>query len=360
MHDIVIVGGGPAGLTAAIKAGTEGLSALVIERDLIGGRPVQSPLIENVPGWPEGIDGPTLFGRMREQAEKFGATFVTGEAVIGMHRLTPADQEPHLGLTTMDGQGYAAYKGRSVVLAMGEVTPRLEALEPFVGRGVDYSCDAALLDQHAGQHVVLVGGGNSCAQLGLAIAETDAKSVTIVSRSPIATTTSMYLRQRLAGSRVKVVIGEVEKAYGRWDYGGAYDGGDVERLHAVKVVRGPNFAKTVEADQTYVYITGVPPTGWFPGALNEQGYVLTGVDVPWQTWTEPEPGRDPYPHETSIPGVFAAGDVRAGSTGGITVALGEGTQAFQWIKREYLPGLEQGPSTGAQCISPEREEALRA
>jgi thioredoxin reductase (NADPH) len=334
MYDIVIVGGGPAGLTAAIKAGTEGLSTLVIERDRIGGRPVQSPLIENVPGWPQGISGPLLFERMHAQAEKFGAQFAQGESVIGLIK-RPQDGLIHV-TTQLSRDVYDDYLGRSAILAMGEITPKLEALKEYEGRGVDYSCDAAMLDRHAGQNVCLVGGGNSCAQLALALEKTDAKKVTIITRSPMTDTTSLYLRSRLANSRVKIVVGEVEKAYG--------PNGDIV---AVKVVRGPKFAKTVEADQVYVFITGVPPTGWFSGAKTEQGYILTGIDAALA-----DPGRvgewadrDPYPQETSIPGVFAAGDVRAGATGGITVAFGEGTQAFQWIKREYLPALDREEAT---------------
>ena len=328
-YDIAIVGGGPAGLTAAIKAGTEGLSAVLLERGPeVGGRALSSPLIENVPGFPAGVDGPEFYGRLADQARKFGSEIRTGTTVEALMRLGNT-----ITLQTRIGRDeYKTVLARSVILATGEITPRLDALLPYEGRGVDYSCDAALLDQHAGQHVVLVGGGNSCAQLGLAIAETDAKSVTIVTRSPMSQTTSMYLRQRLGNSRVKVVVGEVEKAYGvhRIEQ-------DDERIHAVKVVRGERFTKTVEANQVYVFITGVPPTGWFPGAKNALGYVLTGHDVPVEDWPL---DRHPYPQESSVPGVFVAGDVRAGATGGITVALGEGTQAFQWIKREYLPGLD--------------------
>jgi len=331
VHDIVIVGGGPAGLTAAIKAGTEGLSALVIERDRIGGRPVQSPLIENVPGWPEGITGPDLFDRMHRQAEKFGAEFVTGETVIGLTRVT--QPEPRLVVSTQAGrETFGTYEGRSVIVAGGEITPKLDALTPFEGRGVDYSCDAAMLDQHAGQHVVLVGGGNSCAQLALALEKTDAKTVTIITRTPMQATTSLYLRSRLANSRVRIIVGEVERATSVTVLPGEFT-----KIATLKVVRGENFTRTLKADQVYVFISGIPPTGWFPGALDAQGYILTGTDA-HEDWPLAE--RHPLQQETSIPGVFAAGDIRAGATGGITVAFGEGTQAFQMIKRHYLPALD--------------------
>lgn len=322
MYDIIVVGGGPAGLTAAIKAGTEGLRTLVLERgENVGGRPYQSPLIENVPGWPEGVSGPELFGRLRDQALKFGAEIHTGSAVLGVFR------GPHSIRANVDGDG--SYTGRSVILAMGEVTPKLDALRPFEGRGVDYACDAALLDQHAGQHVVLVGGGNSCAQLALALADTDAKTVTVVSRSPLLQTVSLYLRSRLASSRINVVVGEVARGIARVSMDGMMLGG-------IEVEHRKGSGVTLKADQVYVFIGGVPPTGWFSGALDAHGYILTGHDVPLEDWPL---DRHPYPQESSIPGVFVAGDVRAGATGGITVAFGEGTQAFQWIKREYLPSL---------------------
>jgi thioredoxin reductase (NADPH) len=192
-----------------------------------------------------------------------------------------------------------------------------------------------MLDRHAGEHVVLVGGGNSCAQLALALdkPEVGAKSVTIITRSLMTETTSLYLRSRLAQSNVKVIVGEVEKAYGAehkvWD--------DQFFVNRLKIVRGERFAKTIKADQVYVFISGIPPTGWFAGALDASGYILTGHDVPVEDWPL---SRHPLPQETSIPGVFAAGDIRAGATGGITVAFGEGTQAFQHIKRTYLPELE--------------------
>jgi thioredoxin reductase (NADPH) len=333
LYDIAIVGGGPAGLTAAIKAGTEGLSAVVLERGPeVGGRALQSPLIENVPGWPEGVSGPEFYGRLRDQVRKFGGEIRTRTSVEAITRI-----RDELWVATRQEEGdepFHTVRARSAILAMGEITPRLEALQPYEGRGVEYSCDAVTLHEHRGERVTLVGGGNSCAQLGLALAEHGAK-VTIITRSPMAQTTSMYLRQRMASAdRLSVIVGEVTRGY---DANG--------RLHALKVERGETFAKTVETDHVYVFITGVPPTGWFPGLLNEQGYILTGADVARTLdWTLE---RDPYPQETSIPGVFAAGDVRAGATGGVTVALGEGTQAFQWIKREYLPSLTEEVLTHA-------------
>lgn len=329
MHDIAVIGGGPAGLTAAIKAGTEGLSVVVLEKSgTLGGRPFQSPLIENVPGWPEGIAGPYLFDRMVEQAEKFGADLRTHRPVIGLMRLSD-----HIAISLAPPHGTIA--ARSVIVAVGEVTPRLDALRPYEGRGVEYACDATTLHEHAGQHVMLVGGGNACAQLALALADKGAKRVTIIGRSDPAQTTSMYLRQRMAqDKRIAFIHGEVTSAHGD------------DRLSRVSVaVKQGKIG--LRPDHTYVYVTGVPPTGWFPGAKTADGYVLTGNDVPQEDWPLYRAGddgitylkRSPYPQESSIPGVFVAGDARAGATGGITVAFGEGTQAFQWIKREYLPGL---------------------
>lgn len=337
MYDIAIIGGGPAGLTAALKAGTEGLSTVVIEKDRIGGRPVQSPLIENVPGFPGGVTGPELFARLEQQARNFGATFAKG-TVIGVTRIDFPGAPAYLTVSTQTGrETYDSFDARSVIIAAGEITPKLDALTAFEGRGVDYSCDAALLDRHAGEHVVLVGGGNSCAQLALALdrPEIGAKSVTIITRSLMTETTSLYLRSRLANSNVKIIVGEVDKAYGPLRSDGSFAPDSAVR--SLKVVRGERFTKTIKADQVYVFIGGIPPTGWFPGALDASGYILTGHDVPVEDWPLE---RHPWPQESSMPGVFAAGDIRAGATGGITVAFGEGTQAFQWIKREHLPSLD--------------------
>src|SRR5690242_13966257 len=208
MYDIAIIGGGPAGLTAAVKAGSEGLSAVVLEKSgTLGGRAYQSPLIENVPGWPDGIDGPTLYDGLARQAVKFGTELHRHQPVTGLFRFSDI-----IGVMTPS----RTYKARSVIIAVGEVTPKIDALRPFEGRGVEYACDATTLHEHAGQHVMLVGGGNSCAQLALVLAERGARKVTILTRSVMDQTTSMYLRQRLAQKRdiVKVVQGEVSSAHG--------------------------------------------------------------------------------------------------------------------------------------------------
>jgi thioredoxin reductase (NADPH) len=333
VYDLAIIGAGPAGLTAAIKAGSEGLSVVVLEKSgTLGGRAYQSPLIENVPGFPEGVSGPVLFDSLTAQADKFGAELWPDQGVTALMRMSD-----RLWITTPDRSLYA----RSVIIAVGEVTPKLDALRPYEGRGVEYACDATTLHQHEGQHVLLVGGGNSCAQLALTLADKGARRVTILTRSPLAETTSMYLRQRLAAERgsrtqtpwISVVQGEITTAHGD------------ERLSrmTVSVEKGKI---GLRPDHTYVFISGVPPIGWFSGEKTAEGYILTGRDVldspawydlngPWAAL-----GRQPYPQESSIPGVFVAGDVRAGATGGITVAFGEGTQALQHIRRSYLPGLD--------------------
>ena len=331
MYDIAIIGGGPAGLTAAIKAGTEGLSVVVLEASgTLGGRAYQSPLIENVPGFPKGVSGPDLFDRLADQARKFGADLLTHHAIDGVMRF-----DNRLALYTHANGRFpgGVIHARSVIIAVGETTPKLDALRPYEGRGVEYACDATTLHQHEGEHVMLVGGGNSCAQLALALADKGARRVTILTRSPLAETTSMYLRQRLAatqGSRtqtpwISVVQGEITTAHGD------------DRLARVSVAVEQGKIG-LRPDHCYVFIGGVPPTGWFPGEKSADGYILTGLDA-YRIGHWPL-ARMPYPQESSVPGVFVAGDVRAGATGGITVAFGEGTQAFQWIKREFLPGLD--------------------
>jgi thioredoxin reductase (NADPH) len=325
VYDVAIIGGGPAGLTAAIKAGTEGLSAVVLEKsDTFGGRPHQSPLIENVPGF-FGVSGPEMGEMLTAQAIAFGTELHANQQVRALIR------GRDMLLVFTEGR---TYKARSVIIAVGEVTPKIDALRPYEGRGVEYACDATTLHQHEGEHVLLIGGGNSCAQLALALADKGARRVTILTRSPLVETTSMYLRQRLAqtmGDRtqtpwISVVQGEITSAKGD------------EKL-ARLTVEGEVGKYGLSPDHCYVFISGVPPTGWFSGAKTADGYILTGYDVPTDDWPVGQP-REPYPQESSIPGVFVAGDVRAGATGGITVAFGEATQALQHIRRSYLPGLD--------------------
>jgi thioredoxin reductase (NADPH) len=316
--DVAVVGGGPAGLSAAMYAGSDGLRTLIVERHVIGGQAGASSLIRNYLGYPRGISGAELTQRAYHQAWLFGARFVFSRGVTGLRENGATKL-----LTLSDGREIAC---RSVIVATGASYRRLEVpdLERFVGQSIFYTTpsEARILRD---LDVTVVGGGNSAGQAVVHIA-TFARKVTLIVRSDsLAASMSDYLLQRIRGAS------NVEIRLGAEIVGG--DGG--ERLETLAIRdRARNVVENMPASLLFVMIGAVPHTDWLADVVQRdgQGFVLTGADVALEEW----PGHRPVmSFETSMPGVFAIGDVRHGSTKRLATAVGEGAGAVQ-SAHQYL------------------------
>jgi thioredoxin reductase (NADPH) len=315
--DLVIVGAGPAGLAAAVNAASEGLQTRVLERSFPGGQAGTSSLIRNYLGFPHGLSGEDLTWRMFQQAWLFGAELIMAQAAT---RLTVRGRERVLRLS--DGGEVAA---KAVVLATGVAWRRLgvPALEALAGRGVFYGAAGTEARALRGEHVFVVGAGNSAGQAALHLARF-AASVTIVAvEHDLGERMSDYLVQQiLATPNIHARLHhEVIDGHGRL------------RLEGLTLRdRDTGATQEVDASALFVLIGAEPRTDWLHGAVerDHSGYVLTGRDL--GAWPLE---RGPLPLETSLPGVFAAGDVRYRSVKRVSSAVGEGAIAVQLV-HEYL------------------------
>ena len=319
--DLVIVGAGPAGLSAAVYGASEGFRTLVVDLAGIGGQARSSSMIRNYLGFPRGISGALLARHAHEQAWILGARFVF------MHSVTALRAEGD-GLAANLSEG-AQIRTRAVVLATGADYRRLgiPSLEALAGAGVFYGGAGADANRVAGQDVYVLGGANSAGQAALHLARF-ARSVTLVARAAaLEAGMSRYLvRQLQATPNVAVRLGtEV--------VGG---GGDGWLTHLVLRDRATGEEDTVEAQELFLAIGAHPRTNWLPETIarDDHGFVLTGADVPDEAWPLE---RDPYPLETSMPGVLAVGDVRHGSIKRVASAVGEGSVAVRVLHRLLDP-----------------------
>jgi thioredoxin reductase (NADPH) len=323
-HDLVIVGAGPAGLAAAVYAASEGLDTLVVEPQVVGGQAGTSTMIRNYLGFPRGIGGGDLANRALEQAWLFGANLVLAQRATGLR----ADGRRRL-VRLSDGTEVAA---EAVVVASGVSwrrlgVPRLEAL---VGAGVFYGAAGAEARAMEGQDVFVVGAGNSAGQAALHLAKYAASVTLVVRGTDLGARMSDYLVQEIdQAPNVAVRLGtQVADGLGGW------------RLEGL-VLRGcaDGATEEVPAAALFVMIGAEPRTDWLDGVVerDDRGYILTGHDLLG-------PGGLPagWPHrrpplllETSIPGVFAAGDVRHRSVKRVASAVGEGAVAVQLV-HQYL------------------------
>jgi thioredoxin reductase len=325
--DVVIIGAGPAGLTAAVYAASEGLRTVVIERVGPGGQAGTSARIENYPGFPQGISGADLTAGAHEQAMRFGAEVLTGTEIVRTHPLPTGKYELELS-------SGARLRPRAGVVATGVAYRRLEApgVEERIGCGVAYGSAPAQAPTHRGQDVVLVGGANSAGQAALHLAGY-ARSVTLVVRgASLESGMSRYLVDRvLAHPRIDVRTGTcVLAAHGR------------PRLDAVTVADAEGREEKLAAQAMYVLIGGEPLTAGVDGWLRRdgKGFLMTGADLQRGTdgrWWPLE--RAPLPLESSEPGVFVAGDVRHGSIKRVASAVGEGAMAIALV-HTYLGELD--------------------
>ncbi|MFF2503553.1 FAD-dependent oxidoreductase [Streptomyces sp. NPDC058067] len=323
-YDLVIVGGGPAGLAAAVYGASEGLRTVVVEREATGGQAGQSSRIENYLGFPDGVSGAQLTDRARRQATKFGAELLTACKVTGLEVNGAART-----VRFADGSSVAAH---AVILATGVSYRQLDVpgTVALTGRGVYYG--SALTEAAAcqGQDVYIVGGANSAGQAAMFLARR-ARTVTLLVRAPeLAASMSYYLLQRIEDAPTITVRTNttVEAAHGDEHLKGL-------TLRDQRTGR----TETVDAQWMYVFIGAAPLTDWLDGTVlrDPHGFVLTGPDLtadgrPLTGWALDRP---PYHLESSVPGVFAAGDVRSESAKRVASAVGEGAMAVMLAHR-YL------------------------
>ncbi len=320
--DLVVVGAGPAGLAAAVYGASEGLRTLVVEMVAVGGQAGTSSRIENYLGFPTGISGGDLIQRAVVQAEKFGANITSPCAAASLR-----EEAGHLVVRLFDGTDIA---GRAVIIASGARYRRLDVarLADFEGNGVYYAATEMEARLCAGSPVVVAGGGNSGGQAALFLAASGSP-VTIVTRGhDLGAGMSRYLVDRIE-AEARIDVRTNSKITGL--------NGD-RTLTSVRVTTG-GCDVVLPCLALFSFIGADPATGWLSGcaALDERGFVLTdrslGEDNLAGQWEAL--GRRPLPFETSHPGLFAAGDVRAGSTKRVAAAVGEGSVAVRSV-HEYL------------------------
>ncbi|GAA1879474.1 FAD-dependent oxidoreductase [Streptantibioticus ferralitis] len=323
-YDLVIIGGGPAGLGAAVYGASEGLRTVLVERSATGGQAGQSSRIENYLGFPDGVSGAQLTDRARRQAAKFGAEMLTAREVTGLE-INGASRVVRFS----DGSAIAAH---AVILATGVSYRQLDApgVAELTGCGVFYG--SALTEAAAchGHDVYIVGGANSAGQAAIYLAR-GAKSVTlVVRRASVTTSMSHYLVEQVEETPTISVRANtvVDAAHGEHQ---------LERL-TLRDTRTGN-TELVDAQWMFVFIGAAPLTDWLEGTVRRdpRGFILTGPDLtpdghPPADW---ELDRPPYHLETNVPGVFVAGDARAESAKRVASAVGEGAMAVMLVHR-YL------------------------
>jgi thioredoxin reductase (NADPH) len=321
--DVAIVGAGPAGLAAAVYAGSEGLRTFVVERYVVGGQAGASSLIRNYLGFPRGIGGAELAQRAYQQAWLFGARYVFAREVVGIR----AEGAQRL-LRLSDGREIVA---RAVVIATGARYRRLEApgVERFEGRSVFYTTfgEARVLQD---LDIAVVGGGNSAGQAAVHLSRFARRVTLVVRADSLETGMSDYLVQQIRHlSNVDVRLrSEIVDAAG---------GHRIDQVSVRHAATGE--VDVVPVRLVFVLIGALPHTGWLEGVVQRdaRGFVVTGADVDPKQWPL---SRRPLRFETSMPGVFAAGDVRLGSLQRVASAVGEGAVVVQQL-HEYLGGGEE-------------------
>jgi thioredoxin reductase (NADPH) len=318
-YDVAIVGAGPAGLATSVYAASEGLSVVVFDARAFGGQAGASARIENYLGFPTGISGQALAGRAFNQAQKFGVEMAIPCAVMRL------DCRKADGLFVLEREGEPPIRARSVVIASGARyrRPVVADLQSYEGKGVWYWASPVEAKLCSGQDVIIVGGGNSAGQAAVFLSTAAARVHVMVRGSGLAESMSQYLVDRIAaepnvvlhtGTELVALKGSPERG--------------VERVRWRD--HGAGVEHEVDMRNVFVFIGADPATGWLSGcgvAVDKAGFVVTG------------PAADPLrtPLETSVPGVFAVGDVRSGSTKRVGSAIGEGAQVVAALHR-YLSG----------------------
>jgi thioredoxin reductase (NADPH) len=329
LYDVLIVGAGPAGLTAAVYAASEGLRTLIVEMHVPGGQAATSSRIENYPGFPDGISGGELAARTYGQARRLGAEFLIGAGALSAAAAADGVLEVELASRT-------SVRTRSVVLAFGVAYRLLEAagIDELIGRGVHYGAAPGEASTYRDRRVAVVGAANSAGQAAISLADHGSEVTMLVRADSLERKMSRYLVDRIERhSRIAVLTETtVVEARGReW----------LEQL----VIEGPAGPTTIPAEALFALIGAAPLTApisdWL--RLDERGYVLAGRDL----LEAPERGgwpldREPFHLETSRPGVFVAGDLRHGSIKRVASAVGEGAMAASLV-HSFLATRRTGP-----------------
>ncbi|MGA7540215.1 MAG: FAD-dependent oxidoreductase [Steroidobacteraceae bacterium] len=318
VYDVAVIGGGPAGLAAAVYAASEGLSTIVFESIAPGGQAGTSSKIENYLGFPTGISGQALAGRAQNQAQKFGARLAIARTVTGL------DCAARPYRLAIDGRD--AVRARSIVVASGARYRKLEVetYSRFEGHGIHYAATAMEARLCDGQEVAVVGGGNSAGQAAVFLARGSRHVHVIVRGSGLATTMSDYLVQRIAGSP-KITVHPYSQ---------------ITRLEGDRLLREVGWTdrrtgatETRAISNLFVMIGAEPNTEWLGGclALDMRGFIRTGSDAEGRALSSP--------FVTSRPGIFAVGDVRSGSVKRVASGVGEGSVVVQAIHQYLNPGV---------------------
>jgi thioredoxin reductase (NADPH) len=322
VRDVVVVGAGPAGLAAGVYGASEGLDVLVLETGTPGGQAGSSSKIENYLGFPTGISGLALAARALIQAQKFGAEIRTAYSVLHLN----CDQRPY-AIEFANGH---AVRTHTVVIATGAEYRQLSLKNAsrFLGMGIYYAATTTEARRCGTAEVIVVGGGNSAGQAALYLAATCKRVNLLVRANGLADSMSQYLIRRIADTpnitlRTRTEITSLEGE---------------EQLTRVTWKTAPgNVPETHDIGHVFLMTGALPCTGWLNTcvALNEKGFVRTGSDLraedlPAAKWTD---ARQPQFFETSVPGIFAVGDVRCGSVKRVAAAVGEGSACIQQVHR---------------------------
>ena len=323
-YDLVVVGGGPAGLANAVYAASEGLRTIIVEAQAAGGQAGTSSLIENYLGFPAGVTGADLAHRASTQARRFGAELLTGQAVTGLRR-----EDPYRVVVLADGTELVTYTV-IITTGMSARTLNVPGVEALQGVGVYYGAAMTEAARYRGRDICIVGGANSAGQGALFFSRYARKETMVVRAPELLPMMSRYLVDRIhATPNIEVVGGaEVVAVHGN----GALTG---VTLKSVK----DGALCDIDLQAMFIFIGVQPHTSAFAGVLerDDSGFVLTGGELP-QEHGRPRGwplARPPFAFETSMPGVFAAGDVRAGANRRVAAAVGEGSAAVYSVHR-YL------------------------
>lgn len=323
-YDVTVIGAGPAGLSAALNAASEGLKTIVLEAEAPGGQAGTSSKIENYLGFPTGISGQALAGRAQIQAQKFGTKIALPRAV---KKIISSDN-----IFTIDIESDESIKSKTIVIASGARyrSLGLEEEKNFENTGLYYAATAMEGSLCEGEEVIIVGGGNSAGQAAVFLSKT-AKHVHILVRGEgLAASMSDYLIERINSSDLITLHTSTEIIELR---------GENNLKQVVWKNRKSGETKELDLRHVFLMIGAVPNTGWLEGSgvkLDDKGFVCTGSDVFDSSW--PLKNRPPLMLETNVPGIFAAGDVRANSVKRVTSAVGEGGMAINSVHK-YLSEL---------------------